>query len=75
MDRAAGPGDAIVPERAVGAGAGKPAAAVLPESGHGGNFKTIAHTGTLKSVQVETPAAKPAGAEQGIVETAVADVS
>ena len=75
MDRAAGPGDAIVPERAVGAGSGKPAAMILTGSRHGGDSKIIAHAGALKSVQIETPGAKPAGPERRIVETSATDIS
>ena len=74
MDRAAGPGDAVVPERAVGAGSGKPAAAVMPGSRHGGDSKIIAHAGALKSVQIETPTAKPAGPERGKIETSATDI-
>ena len=74
MDRAAGPGDAIVPERAVGAGSGKPAAATQTGSRHGGDSEIVTHTDALKSVQVETPTAKPAGPERRIVVTSAADI-
>ena len=47
MVRAAGPGDAIVPERAVGAGSGTPAAAVPSESEHGGDLKIAADAVTV----------------------------
>ena len=74
MDRAAGPGDTIVPDRAVGAGSGKPAAATQTGSRHGGDSEIVTHTGALKSVQVETPTAKPAGPERRIVVTSAADI-
>ena len=53
---------------------GRVAALIPTGSRHGGDSEIVAHTGALKSVQVETPTAEPAGPERRIVETSATDI-